>query len=452
MHPYLQATAPAEIAPPGALWRPNSGKALPRRKVPQISTTWLTFENQISILRPIMEFVPRFFTAPAGSFFLFGPRGTGKSLWTQITFPGALRVDLLDPHALRLYSARPERLRELVDGSPDVGTVVIDEVQKVPELLPVVHQLIEQRRRLQFVLTGSSARKLKRSGIDLLAGRAVLRTLHPYMAAELGGRFEIESAVHRGLVPLVVGAGDPADVLRTYAALYLREEVQSEGLVRNVGVFARFLESISFSHGSVLNLSAVSRDCQVERKTVEGYVAILEDLLLAFRVPVFTKRARRAVAAHPKLYLFDAGVYRSLRPAGPLDHPHEIDGAALEGLVAQHLRAWIAYRSDEHVLCYWRTRAGVEVDFVVYGASGFWALEVKNAHRVRPEDLRGLSAFRHDYPQARALLLYRGVERLLINDILCCPVDAFLRSLRPDATIGVPDPARSRVRHRAERK
>jgi len=399
-----------------------------------------------------MEVLPRFFKAPAGSFFLFGPRGTGKSLWTQTTFPDALRIDLLDPHTLRHYSARPERLRELVDGNPSAGALVIDEVQKVPELLPVVHQLIERRRRLQFILTGSSARKLKRSGVDLLAGRAVLRTLHPYMAAELGERFELEAAVHRGLVPLVVGASDPADVLRAYAALYLREEVQLEGLVRNVGVFSRFLESISFSHGSVVNLSAVSRDCQVERKTVEAYVAILEDLLLAFRVPVFTKRARRAVAAHPKFYLFDAGVYRSLRPAGPLDRPQEIDGAALEGLVAQHLRAWIAYRSDAHQLYYWRTRSGVEVDFVVYGGTGLWALEVKNADRVRREDLRGLTAFRHDYPEARGLLLHRGPERLLIDDILCCPVDTFLRSLRPDVGIGEPAPGRTHATHRRQRK
>lgn len=378
-----------------------------------------------------MEFVPRFFTAPRGSFFLFGPRGTGKSLWTQVTFPAALRLDLLDPQSVHTYSARPTRLRELIDGTPTARHVVIDEVQKVPELLPVVHALIEERRLPQFVLTGSSARKLKRSGVDLLAGRAVLRSLHPYMAAELGRRFQLDHTLRYGLLPLVLAAADPADVLRTYAALYLREEVQLEGLVRNIGVFARFLESISFSHGAVLNLSAVSRDCHVERKTVEGYVAILEDLLLAFRVPVFTKRARRAVAAHPKFYLFDPGVYRSLRPAGPLDRPQEIEGAALEGLVAQHLRAWMAYRSEDHRLFYWRTRSGVEVDFVVYGATGLWALEVKNAARVRAEDRRGLTAFRQDYPNSRCVLLYRGNERLKVEDVLCLPVDEFLKSLRP---------------------
>jgi len=333
---------------------------------------------------------------------------------------------------VRAFAARPERLAEAVAARPRTRQVVLDEIQRVPELLTVVHGLIERRRGLQFVLTGSSARKLKRGGVDLLAGRAVLRTMHPYMAAELGDRFRLDAALRHGLVPLVVEAADPADVLRSYAALYVREEVQLEGLVRNVGTFARFLEGISFSHAAPLSLSAVSRDCEVERKTVEGYVSVLEDLLLAFRVPVFSRRAKRALAAHPKLYLFDAGVYRSLRPAGPLDRPAEIEGAALEGLVAQHLRAWIAYRRDEHQLCFWRTRAGVEVDLVVYGTTGLWAFEVKNAGRVRPEDLRGLEAFATDYPQARSVLLHRGRERLRRGRVLCLPVHEFLAALRPD--------------------
>src|SRR5262249_48629755 len=153
----------------------------------------------------------------------------------------------------------------------------------------------------------------------------------------------LKSALKQGLLPLVVEAPDPHDVLNSYAALYLREEVQWEGLVRNVGAFGRFLEAVTFSHAAQLNTSAVARECEVERKTVEGYLDILEDLLLAFRLPVFTRRARRELAAHTKLYLFDAGVYRALRPAGPLDRPEEIEGAALEGLVAQHLRAFIAY-------------------------------------------------------------------------------------------------------------
>lgn len=379
-----------------------------------------------------MEIVSRFFDPPKGSYFLFGPRGTGKSLWTQTHYPEAIRLDLLDPTIFRTYSAHPERLRELIEGNPATRHVVVDEVQKVPELLSVVHSLIESRQKRQFILTGSSARKLKRSGVDLMGGRAVLRTLHPFMAAELGRRFDLAHSLQIGLVPLVLEATAPEDVLAAYSALYLREEVQMEGLVRNIGAFARFLEAVTFSHGAMLNISNVARDCQVERKTVEGYVEILEDLLLSYRVPVFTRRAKRELAAHPKMYFFDVGVFRSLRPHGPLDRPEEIDGAALEGLVAQHLRAWIAYGGAKEELFYWRTRSGVEVDFIVYGSSGITAIEVKNSARIRPQDLRGLRSFREDYPRSQSLFLYRGRERRRIGGILCIPCAEFLKQLRPD--------------------
>jgi uncharacterized protein len=378
-----------------------------------------------------MEFVTRFFQPPKGSFFLFGPRGTGKSLWTQTHYPKALRVDLLDPKTFRAFTARPETLRELAEGNPGARYLVIDEVQKVPELLSVVHSLIESRRTQRFILTGSSARKLKRSGVDLMAGRAVLRTLHPYMAAELGRRFDFESALQIGMVPLVVEAPEPADVLASYSTLYLREEVQMEGLVRNIGSFSRFLEAVSFSHGAALNVSNVARDCQVERKTVEGYVEILEDLLLSYRLPVFARRAKRELAAHPKMYFFDTGVWRSLRPRGPLDRPEEIGGAALEGLIAQHLRAWIAYRNNKEQLFYWRTRSGVEVDFIVYGASSISAIEVKNSARVDSKDLRGLRSFQEDYPRSLCLFLYRGRERRKMGRVLCVPCAEFLKDLRP---------------------
>lgn len=385
-----------------------------------------------SILRPDMEMIDRFFRPPNSSYFLFGPRGTGKSVFTQWRYPAALRLDLLEPDVHREYAARPERLRERLAAEPKVRQVVIDEVQRVPELLSVVHALIETRRGLQFILTGSSARKLRRTGVDLMAGRAVLRTLHPLMAAELGRRFSLATALRQGLVPLVFAAAQPGDVLKSYASLYLREEVQMEGLVRNIGAFSRFLEVASFSHGQPVNVSNVARECQVERKTVEGYLEVLEDLLLAFRVPVFTRRAKRELSAHPKLFLFDAGVYRSLRPSGPLDRPEEMEGAALEGLVAQHLRAWIAYRNGGESLHFWRTRSGVEVDFVVYGPETLAAIEVKRTARVRPEDLRGLQAFGVDYPQSQRLLLYCGKERLKINDVLCLPVEGFLLALHPD--------------------
>jgi predicted AAA+ superfamily ATPase len=250
------------------------------------------------------------------------------------------------------------------------------------------------------------------------------------MAAELPG-FDFERALAIGLLPLVVTAADPRKVLDAYVHLYLDEEVRLEGWARNVGDFARFLEAVSFSHAAVLNVTEVARECEVQRKTVAGYVEVLEDLLLAFRVPVFTRRARRKTSAHPKLYLFDAGVFRTLRPRGPLDRREEIEGAAFEGLVAQHLRAWIAYSGSDCRLYFWRTAKGTEVDFVLYGGDGFWALEVKNSARVRPQDLRGLRSFRRDYPECAAALLYRGTERLRIDDIWCLPGEEFLRQLRP---------------------
>lgn len=378
-----------------------------------------------------MAAIGRFFRGARSHYFLFGPRGTGKTTWLREEYPDALWIDLLAPEVHREYAAKPERLRELVLGNPAKRAVVIDEIQKAPELLDVAHSLIEERAAPRLVMTGSSARKLKRTGVDLLAGRAVVRSLHPFMAAELGPRFKLARALREGLLPLVWGAKQPADALRAYLALYIREEVQLEGVIRRIGQFARFLEAISFSHAALLNVSAVARDCQVSRKTVEAYVEILEDLLLSFRLPVFTKRAKRHLVSHPKFYWFDAGVFTSIRPSGPLDRTEEIAGAALEGLVAQHLRAWADYSGKGSSLSFWRTKSGNEVDFIVYGASGFWAIEVKNAGTIRPRDLKGLRAFREDYPEAQPRLLYRGREALQRDGIRCLPVEDFLRSLVP---------------------
>jgi predicted AAA+ superfamily ATPase len=369
------------------------------------------------------------------SFFLFGPRGTGKSTWCRRQFADAVFVDLLQADERRRFTARPERLRELAHQQPNGRTFVIDEVQKVPELLSVVHGLIEEHCGWQFVLTGSSARKLRRGGVDLMAGRALWREMHPYMASELGKSFDLERALRQGMVPSVVEADSPADVLKSYAGLYLEREVQAEGLVRNLSDFARFLEVASFSHGQTLNVSNIARECEVERTTVSGYIGILEDLLLAYRVPVFTKRARRAMVAHPKLYYFDTGVYRSLRPTGPLDRADEVHGAALEGLVAQHLRAWIAYGTANAQLHYWRTRGGSEVDFVVYGSDGFAAIEVKNAASVQRRDLRGLRTFGDDYPEASLVLLHRGPEALRIDGIPCIPCEEFVARLVPGSPL-----------------
>lgn len=375
--------------------------------------------------------IPRFFRSPKQNYFLFGPRGTGKSTYLKSNLPEAFTIDLLKPDVQRLYQTRPETLIEQVKANPNRQKIVIDEIQKVPQLLDAVHYLIEEFPHLQFILTGSSARKLKRSGIDLLAGRAILKTMHPFILSELKNHSDIAKSLRIGLLPLVYFSETPDETLQTYISLYIREEVQYEGLTRNIGNFSRFLEVISFSHASILNISNVARECQVERKVVENYISILEDILLAMKLPIFSIRARRALISHPKFYFFDSGVFRSLRPKGPLDSPHEIDGAALEGLVLQHLNAWNAYRNNPFSISFWRSRGGVEVDFILYGDEGIFAIEVKNSDKIRPADLRPLSEFKNDYPQSQSILLYRGTERLLRNGVLCIPCDTFLCNLTP---------------------
>ena len=376
-----------------------------------------------------MATIRRFLRPPAGHFFLFGPRGTGKSTWLAQVFPDALRLDLLAPDVLRTYQARPERLRERIAAEPGVNTVVIDEVQKAPQLLDVVHSLVEERAGPRFVLTGSSARKLRHGAANLLGGRLVAAQMPPFLAAELGDAFDLQRALQIGLVPLVWQAPDPAATLAAYASLYLQEEVQAEALVRQVGDFARFLEVISFSQGSLLNLAALAREAEIPRKRAESYLGILEDLLLGYRLPVFQRRAQRQLVQHQKFYLFDAGVFRSLRPRGPLDAPEEIDGMALEGLVAQHLRALCQLRADGTSLSFWRTRAGLEVDFVLYGPDVFMAVEVKRSARVHRRDLSALRAFREDYPEATCCLVSFAPEALVIDGIRCEPLEPWLRAL-----------------------
>jgi len=366
------------------------------------------------------------------SFFLFGPRGTGKSTWLTMSYPDALIIDLLSTSTFRTITANPERLIELVEGNPDIKTFIIDEVQKVPVILSVVHKLIEEKKDKQFILTGSSARKLKRTGVDLLAGRALLKKCHPFMASELKNLFSLSDALKYGLIPLIVASENPVEVLDTYIGLYLREEVQAEGLVRNINNFSRFLEAISFSYGSVLNKSEVSRECEVERKTVEGYISILQDLLISYSLPVFSKRAKRKLVKHLKFYYFDCGVFNAVRPKGPLDNMQGIYGLSLEGLVLQHLLAWKDYSNFASNIYYWRTHSGAEVDFVIYGENLFYGIEVKSSATIHPKDLSGLKSFHEDYPEARLYFLYMGKDILTREKILCIPVETFLLNLIPN--------------------
>ena len=380
-------------------------------------------------------YVPRILVPPKESFFLLGPRGTGKSTWLLHVFPKATRIDLLQPEQERLYLAAPERLREIVDAVPEGSAIILDEVQRAPGLLPLVHSMIEEGKPVQFIMTGSSARKLRREVGNLLGGRALLRLMPPFFAAELKTSFRLETALKVGLIPMIYEAEDPEQKILNYVGVYLREEIIAEGMVRQVGNFARFLEVLSFSHGQILNVNDIARETMVKRTTVDNYLEILEDLLIAYRLPVFTRRAKRVLIQHPKFYYFDVGVYRSLRPKGPLDKEAELEGPALEGLVAQHLRAWVQGQKETHQFCFWRTRSQVEVDFVIYGPKGFWAIEVKRGVNVHGQDLKPLHLFCDEYPEAVPLFLYLGKERRKIEGIDCIPLIEFLLHLHPDRAI-----------------
>ena len=329
-------------------------------------------------------------------------------------------IDLLDSGLYYSLLASPQRLGDLIP--PDFSDwIVIDEIQRIPDLLNEVHRLIENRK-CKFVLTGSSARKLRQKGVNLLAGRAVTRFMHPLTAHELGNDYSLEHSLSFGQLPSTYIESDPADYLESYIHTYLREEIQQEGLTRNLQAFARFLEAASFSQAALLNISAVARECGVNRKLAESYFHILDDLLLCRKLPVFTKRARRKMAAHLKFFFFDAGVYRTLRPKGPLDRPEEIDGSALETLICQEICAVNDNWGLGYDLYYWRTANDLEVDFILYGKKGIHAIEVKRARTIRKREMSGLKAFLKDYPMAKGYLFYGGDRRMYQDGIELVPV------------------------------
>jgi predicted AAA+ superfamily ATPase len=363
------------------------------------------------------------------SFFLFGPRGTGKTTWVKSAFPKALFIDLLESEIYNDLLANPQRLETFIPNNFN-NWVIIDEVQRVPELLNEIHRLIEKKRCI-FVLTGSSARKLRKKGVNLLAGRALTYSFHQLTAIELAKDFNLAHSLKFGQLPCVYTEKDPKAYLESYVETYLREEIQQEGLTRNLSAFSRFLEAASFSQGSVLNTSAVARECAVERKVVENYFSILDDLLIGCRLPVFTKKAKRRMAAHYKFYFFDVGIYRTIRPSGPLDMPEEMEGLAFETLVFQELRAINDCLRLGYELYYWHTASQVEVDFVLYGSKGLKAFEVKRTSRINENMLRGLKAFLKDYPSAKAYLIYGGTRRFYEGKITILPIQDALLTL-PD--------------------
>lgn len=371
------------------------------------------------------------------SFFLFGARGTGKSTWLKNNLgPKALIFDLLHSETFLDLSANPSRLENKI-GSIEKNTwVVIDEIQRIPALLDEVHRLIESKN-YKFILTGSSARKLKSQEANMLAGRAYHYQMFPLTVEELGESFNLKESLEWGQLPGLYAEGvDKKDFLKAYIETYLRQEILQEGLARNLDAFTRFLEAASFSQGSVLNISEVAREASVNRKVAEGYFSLVEDMLIAHRLPVFTRRSKRRLVSHPKFYFFDTGVFRSIRPRGPLDSDDEILGVCLETLFFQELIALNHYKNFDYKIHYWRTSDGAEVDFVLYGPKGLIGLEVKKSRKLRSKDLSGLKAFQKEFPEARLFCFYGGKAREEERGILAIPIEEGFRELSEILELG----------------
>lgn len=362
------------------------------------------------------------------SFFLFGPRGTGKTMWLNTFYPKGLYLDLLEARLYTNLLAQPDLLESFIPPS-FTGWIIIDEIQRIPDLLNEVHRLIESKG-YRFILTGSSARSLRRGGANLLGGRARLERMHPLSAVELGNDFNLSRAIQVGLMPYIWDKGGDAQAyLEGYVEVYLQQEIAQEGIVRQLGDFARFLKIASLSQGQPVNLANISREVALPRDRVAGYFQIVEDLLIAIHLPPFTRRAERRLVMHPKFYFFDAGLFRTLRPKGPLDSEKELDGPALETLVLQNLRSLNDSLHLDYEFYFWRTSSGLEVDFILYGPKGFHAIEIKRSSSLSGKDLTALHAFKKDYPEAKTWIVYGGNRRQYLEEIAAIPLEEFLKSL-----------------------
>jgi predicted AAA+ superfamily ATPase len=358
----------------------------------------------------------RTLTPPKGSFFLYGIRGVGKSTWAREAFPEAHTVDLLDEGRHQALLANPGLLADELRALPPGRVVVLDEVQRVPALLNEVHRAIETTRR-RFVLLGSSARRLKTADTNLLAGRASLATMYPFTPAELGADFDLPRVLRFGSIPVIWQADDPRAALEAYVQLYIREEIRLEALVRNLPAFLRFLPVSALFHGQVINVAGLSRDAAAARTTVEGYLGILQDTLLATLLPGFEANLRARERQHPKLYWVDPGLVRAARQQlGPVTADER--GPLFEGLVLTVLRAHNRSSTLFEEVSYWApTQARfTEVDFLLRRGREFLAIEVKVQPRFSAGQLVGLRAIAELPKLARRILVTSGDRELRTED------------------------------------
>lgn len=359
------------------------------------------------------------------SIFLFGARQTGKSTILREQFPDSIYIDLLDTRVKSRMARHPSLLYEMMCDKPENSLVIIDEIPEVPELLNEVHRLMSEKNDV-FILCGSSARKLKRKGYNTLGGRAYPVYLYPFVSAEIPD-FNLQQAITYGMLPPHYLAKNPRRRLSAYIDVYLKEEIKEEALVRNLDAFQRFLEVAAMTDGEMINLKNIAQDCGISANTVAAYFDILEDTLVGFRVPAFTKKQKRRIMQAPRFYYFDVGVVNHLLHRKELVRGTEAYGHAFEHLVIQELRAWLSYTESDEDLAYWRTYSGQEVDVIIGDARV--AIEIKSSEEVQSRHLKGLKAFAEENPEARLMIVSLDPIERKIGNIECIYVFNFFHQL-----------------------
>lgn len=372
-----------------------------------------------------IPFVPRLLDLPSmlkkKSHFLFGPRQTGKTFLIRHTLEGIRVYDLLDSTIYLALSQNPERIAQEISANDRI--IVIDEIQRLPELLNEVHRLIEEKN-IRFLLTGSSARKLRRGGINLLGGRARIKYLHPLTFRELGDKFDLIQAIERGLLPSIYFSDDPNSDLQVYTGLYLQQEIVAEGIIRNIPAFSRFLKVAAFCNGTIVNFTEISNDAQVARTTVYEYFEILKDTLILYEIPAWKKSKKRKPLSSSKYYFFDVGVVSALQ-GRPFKQGTPEFGEAFETLILCELLSYRDYLSGD-TLHYWRSTSGFEVDFII---GDHTAVEVKAKKNISRHDVKSLLKLAEEKKLRRYLCVSLESRTRTFENVIILPYKKFLEAL-----------------------
>ncbi len=369
------------------------------------------------------------------SVFLLGPRQAGKTYLVNHSLDPQIYINLLSHREYIRYSADPSVLiSEVSQIKKDRILIVIDEIQRCPDLLNEVQILIEKNKKIKFVLTGSSARKLKHAGVNLLGGRAINVKLYPYVYEEIRDSFNLDEVLKFGSIPGIIANEGKQDIIRAlnaYVDMYLKEEIQQESLVRNMPAFAKFMELAAHENGKILNFQSLAQELGLHSKTIKEYYQILEDTLLGFWLYPYTKSHRTKLVAHPKFYLFDCGVVRALKGelTATLSKGTVPYGYAFEHFIILEIARTLDYREREYRLSFFRTADGAEVDLILEICGKVWAVEIKSAGKPSSSDLRGLKSFISDHKYSKAICVCNTPRKYAIGDILCMPWQEFIEML-----------------------